>query len=618
MALSVASRRAQRGVALLAMVAVVVMGVAYMLVDRLHAASRFIAVDRAHNAKVLSRAKQALVGWMAINAATDNNPGRLPCPEAVNAIGTDSEGIAAPLVTPSTPNCATVGRLPWRTLGLDKLVDANAEPLWYVVSPGWALQNSSTLLTIYSDSRGNMVIDGQAAPNEVVAMIIAPGPAMNVQAATGCTARAQARAAATPAMDPLDYIECFNTATPAFSTTGPATSFNDQVVRVTVGDLVPALEAAIADRAQREIAPALRAVYTSAQYSGIPSSSPLYPYATPFTNPGNSSYVGAAGTYQGLLPFNQTQGCVVGTDPRCQLLTITGNPRPPSNGSIYSISCSTASTERLCWGRYSEDSVNPSLPIYLEMNATFRDVAMGLRALDANLITRVHIEATNKNGSEPWVQLLPTNLNVSAIRMNSGSYTYPDGVTPPGGSVTITFGATLPNIDSKGWGWEADFRMWIERTAIGDHALLNPTHASLGWFVRNEWFRLLYYAAAQDNTAAGLPTLGCSSSTCLRINDPATRNIRALLILAGRSLTNPAGRPNAILSDYVEFQNADLGTLYEQRPMRMSKVAVSTPFYAPWNDRVVLVDWDSASPPNAVQVVDPANLTALRVAAARP
>ena len=166
--------------ALLGLLAIAVMVFAYVLTSRLNAASRFVGVDRDSNAQVLSQAKRALIGWMAINASTDNNPGRLPCPEAVNAIGTSSEGISAPLVAPSTPNCATVGRLPWRTLGLNKLVDAASEPLWYAVSPGWRLQNSSTLLGIYADSLGAMVVDGQAAPNEVVALIITPGPAMNV------------------------------------------------------------------------------------------------------------------------------------------------------------------------------------------------------------------------------------------------------------------------------------------------------------------------------------------------------------------------------------------------------------------------------------------------------
>jgi hypothetical protein len=77
-----ASRRAQRGAALIGLVAVAVMVFAYVLTSRLNAASQFVGVNREHNAQVLAQAKQALIGWMALNAAgTDANPGRLPCPE---------------------------------------------------------------------------------------------------------------------------------------------------------------------------------------------------------------------------------------------------------------------------------------------------------------------------------------------------------------------------------------------------------------------------------------------------------------------------------------------------------------------------------------------------------
>jgi hypothetical protein len=593
--------------ALLGLLAVAVMVFAYVLTSRLNAASQFVGIDREHNAKVLAQAKQALIGWMAISAATDNNPGRLPCPEAVNAIGTDSEGISAPLITPSTPNCATVGRLPWRTLGLSKLVDAASEPLWYAVSPGWALQNSSTLLSINSDSQGAMVVDGQPAPNEVVALIIAPGPAMNVQAAGGCTAQAQTRAAPAPAMNPANYIECFNAATPAFSTTGPAASFNDQVVRVTVADLVPALEAAIAERMQREIAPALRGVYTSSIYAGIPASTPLYPYAAPWANPGpgsgTSDYRGVAGTYNGLLPFNQTQGCNPATDPRCTTTLVawsSGTPPPAYKtggvGTIETQSCTWQSGGSVanCEGEYKEDSSNPSgAGILIEMTATINNVAMGLRRIDW---TKAQVVARN-DSPDPWEQV---TLEPSSP---------PDTVMNTDGSVTVKFRARLPNIDAKGWSTWARYRISLDRAVIGDHFLLDPATSGPGaatsWFVRNAWYRTTYYATVRRNTAVALSTLGCTDSVdpnvgCMSFNGSSTRNIRALLVLAGRSLSNPAGRPNAVLADYVEYQNCnwtgsvcDPQALYEQRPMRASRIAISA-LNAPWNDRVVLVDWNGS------------------------
>ncbi|HEX9181729.1 MAG TPA: hypothetical protein VF876_00595, partial [Burkholderiales bacterium] len=305
MARSLASPRAQRGVALLGLLAVAVMVLGSVLASRLNAASQFVAVNLDENARALAKAKQALIGWMAVNAASnDANPGRLPCPEAPAYYGDPTqEGIAAPSCT-----LPAVGRLPWRTLGLDRLVDAASEPLWYVVSPGWALPNVASTLTINSDSVGQLTLDG----DEAVALVIAPGPVLAAQAGTGCTAWNQARPAS-GAPDLRNYLECENATSPAdasFVSRRTGVRFNDQVLRISAAELIPSLEAAIADRMQRQIAPSMRsAAYTSAVYSGLPGGSPaprLFPYPRPFEDPTASSYLGVSGSInpQGLLPFN--------------------------------------------------------------------------------------------------------------------------------------------------------------------------------------------------------------------------------------------------------------------------------------------------------------------------
>jgi hypothetical protein len=370
---------------------------AYVLTSRLNAASRFVGIDREHNARVLNRAKQALIGYMAQQAALagENNPGHLPCPEAPANFGTANEGIEASF-------CAApaVGRLPWRTLGLERLVDAAGEPLWYAVSTGWHRPNSTDTLTINSDSIGQLALDGVA--NDAVALIIAPGAVLSVQAGAGCTAWTQARPVA-GAPDLRNYLECGNT-TANYLTGSPGNTFNDQVLRVTAADVMPALEAAIADRMQREIAPVLRTVYTSSEYTGIPSSSPLYPYAAPFANPGTANFQGTAGTYQGLLPFSQTQGCNPATDARCTTTLVNWSSGTPPTayktggfGSIYSQSCSwqSSGTVALCSGRYDEDPGNQSGPgMVIAMTATINNVAMGLRFLDT---TKATIEAENND-----------------------------------------------------------------------------------------------------------------------------------------------------------------------------------------------------------------------------
>jgi hypothetical protein len=87
---------------------------------------------------------------------------------------------------------------------------------------------------------------------------------------------------------------------------------------------------------------------------------------------------------------------------------------------------------------------------------------------------------------------------------------------------------------------------------------------------------------------------------------------RSLRVLAARILPGQTRRSAGAL-DYVEFQNGDLGTLYEQRPVRGRGMAPNA--NAPWNDRVVLVDWNSALQA-PVQVID-ANIPTVPVNVAR-
>ncbi len=595
MALRAASRRAQRGIALLGLLAVAVMVFAYVLTSRLNIASRFVGIDSEHNAMVLSQARQALVGYMAQQAAFagENNPGHLPCPEAPANFGTPNEGIEAPF-------CAVpaVGRLPWRTLGLDKLVDSAGEPLWYAVSNGWHRPNSGTYLTLNPDSPGQLTVDGAA--NDAVALIIAPGPAIIVQAGGGCAAWVQNRPAA-GAPDLRNYLECGN-ATGNFVTSAPGNTFNDQVLRVRTAQVMPALEAAIAVRTQREIAPALRGAAfvldSNSPRRWVTSSSnpPIYPYAAPFADPTTSNFRGALSTYQGLLPFNQAQSFVAYQATPADAVETLGF------GYIMFQTCSWETADaRLCAGRYHESDTDPTKPIRIEMTATFTNVAMGLRVLDA---TNLQVQARDDTSSGPWVDLTPSYQ----AEMNDGS-----AGGKPRGSVTIRFWATLPNIDAMGWATQADFRIRVDRALIADHFLLDPSTSGPGaatsWFVRNEWYRNFYYAVAQNNTANVLPSVGgctLASSNCLRFVDPALandRNIRVLLVLAGRGLDTQT-RPSNSLANYLEYLNADGDTAYEQRPMRMSKAAIPA-LNAPWNDRVILVDGfpDPYTPPFPLAVL---------------
>jgi hypothetical protein len=582
-------RRLQRGAALLLLLAVLVLGASWFLVSRLDAiAGIFTASDRNHNALVLSQAKQALIGYVAMNAAQsgENNPGRFPCPEGAALVGTSVEGISAPYVgPPNAPTCATVGRLPWRTLGLDKLVDSSAEPLWYVVSPGWQLVTSTTSLTINSNTIGQLNVDAQA--NAAVALIIAPGAAMNVAASAGCTARNQVRSAPSPTIDARDYIECFNTGTSTFATTGPTTSFNDQVVRITVADVMPAIEAAIASRVEREIAPLLRGVYAGANWgTNISATNPVYPFAAPFADPSlTASYQGnsascAGGVCKGLLPvtFSNAPGtstpCAPSAGSPCDPTFVrwVSPPAPVFNrtggATLRSpATCSVLPASVDCTISASGPLLGLPAPMSFTLAATASNVGMAMRKFDWTV---------------PMTGIDPGSSG-SAVMASDGSarVTLSGNITFSGGNLITDLLCALLGIAC----YQTTISMPI--TLLADHPVLNSTDPVTGWFMRNEWYRVLYYAAAQATTPAALPAApACVPGTnCVTVSNltPAN-NKRAILILTGRSI-NGTPRPSGTLANYLEFGNA--AGNFERQPV---STAVDAAVKKPFNDRVVVVD----------------------------
>jgi hypothetical protein len=537
----------ERGAALLAMLAVIMLVGSWFLVSKLNAESGMAqAAYKARNAEVLLRAKRALIGYVAAQAvkAGENRPGAFPCPEAAADFNNAaSEGtISYPCTLPK------VGRFPWKSLGLEKLVDASGEPLWYVVSAGWA--GAGTVIN--SNSVGQLTVDGVA--NDSVALIIAPGPAFNVQAATGCNAINQTRpAAGTP--DWRNYLECDNATYPTpdatFVTAGPSASFNDQVIRITVADIMPALEAAIANRIEREILPALKAVYTPAAW-GFSGSNPVLPFAAPFASPGSgagtSDYRGASGSYAGLLPFNQTQGCTESaSDPRCTTATTGGtaflvfsksgaDTTVAGSGSVRTSStCVWQSTVYVCTGEYNAPSISVSASVRVT------NVAMGLRAMDYSKITCTAVDDVGAG-----IPMQNVTCSASVALQSDGS-----------AILTVTT-AALPDVAGSGWGTYANYKINVDRAAFGDHVLLSTTDGTTGWFARNEWYRLLYYTVAASNAAPRLPSeRSCATAgDCPTVTSSAgTSSASALLVLAGRAL-NGRPRPSSTLTDYFEFGNA--------------------------------------------------------------
>ena len=583
----------ERGAALLALVAAIMLAASWLLVRQLNAESGGVdAARKNRNAEVLNRAKQALIGYVAAQAAksAEDNPGALPCPENPgdfnSAIGNDGK---------TGSGCGTslkVGRFPWRTIGTDKLVDATGEPLWYVVSTSWGVPTAGNSV-INSNSTGQLTVDGVA--NDSVALIIAPGPAFNVVASgASCAAISQTRPTA-GAPDWRNYLECENATYPTpdatFVTKGPSGSFNDQVVKITAAEVLPAIEAAIASRIEREIVPNLKSVYAASTWAtNLSAANPLFPYPASFGNPTTSSYHGTAGQSAGLLPFFQTQGCNPATDPRCTTATTGGSAFlvfSKNGADTYTplidllnllnlgwirtqSTCGWSAQTYVCTGEYQ------AFPIAVTLRLRVTNVAMGLRTFDASKITCTAVD--DAGGGIPSQNIGCASTSV-ALQTDGSAI------------VTVTTNWT-PSIVLSGWGTYANYVISFDRAVFGDHALLDSTTTgagATGWFIRNKWHELTYYVVASGFTPAVLPAAPACSDvavvTCLTItNLTPTSKQRAILILAGRSI-NGSARPSATLADYLEFGNAT-ATYERQSVSRATNAALKSPF----NDRIVVID----------------------------
>jgi hypothetical protein len=198
----------------------------------------------------LAQAKQALISRAASDA---NHPGSLPCPDAVtNIAGTNvpNDGIADLLAGANCPS--HIGRLPWRTLGLPDLRDADGERLWYLVAP--AYQDSPAKIINPGTSgqiTGHECIGNQAAqqawPCDNPKLVAAPWVA--VVFSPGRLLSAQLRDS-NHANDVAQFLESYNAADPWRLRIAAGEDHNDRIAPVTTEDIFAAVERRVAGELQ--------------------------------------------------------------------------------------------------------------------------------------------------------------------------------------------------------------------------------------------------------------------------------------------------------------------------------------------------------------------------------
>ena len=216
------ARRRQRGMVLVAALAMTLLAGTGALLARLDGASPGRAREAAATARALADARRAIIAWSVGAGLTGGGeahvPGVLPFPDR----NTDAGGYdgTADCVTTGLSDHHLIGRLAWageaspcpdRALGVE-LRDGSGEPLWYAVSQnlvnhrGGALPDPPINPGLLDgtpafpwirliDADGSVVTGSDGDPLEVAAVIIAPGPPVAGQTRAG------------PAPDPRHYLD---------------------------------------------------------------------------------------------------------------------------------------------------------------------------------------------------------------------------------------------------------------------------------------------------------------------------------------------------------------------------------------------------------------------------
>lgn len=231
----------QRGAALIITVVLVAAGIAIVAAGLANEVTRS-QQSELNTGLTLAQAKDALI---ARAVAHPTHPGALPCPD------TDNDGEENAPVAGACPSY--IGRLPWRTLGIDDLRDENGERLWYALSPNFRDAGS---VQINSDAKGDRIVySGSSALTltaQAVAVIFAPGAALGGQVRASTMAIcANTGTSIARSLCAVNYLESIATADNAsasgpYISARPGASFNDRLIVLRTADLMPLVERRVA------------------------------------------------------------------------------------------------------------------------------------------------------------------------------------------------------------------------------------------------------------------------------------------------------------------------------------------------------------------------------------
>jgi hypothetical protein len=500
--------------------AMLLAGVLWFAVDALSKAARTDYEKEIRTGAALQAGKEALLAYIAQYAArsTTSEPGQLPCPESLNYYLAGTEGQSSTSCSNATE---VAGRLPWRTLGIDQLRDGYGEPLWLVVSRGFRSPpiNFATV--------GKISYNGTA--DAAVALVIAPGRAVNTVDASGTPTApcAKVNQAATNRNDntvnplnPALFLECGNS-TGAYGNPGNMTGWspwsNDRVLAITAKEWADAIAPALADRLQRQVAPALedwRNVQSLSNWSRR-----FLPYASTFGDPATNDFCGNYGVREGLPPVASRTSAACST-------SWTGGAVAPLLGLLPVGSCTSGATAMTC--TYTGLATLAGV-FGARITATAPLVASSFR----DAITAANITTAGGATVSNFSLTLSPATGDAALSFDVGRTGL---VSLSLASITVT----VPNVP--------------------DAAILSD--ARMAWFVDNNWGRHTYYAlseAASVNPGAS----ACPGAACLSVDGTADK--RLVLAMMGPRAVGAQAQPSSVATDYLESHATSTTTYTSDR-----------------------------------------------------
>jgi hypothetical protein len=538
------SRRAQRGLAMILAVVVIVTGATVFTVRSFNAAST--KADRIRvTQEALARAKAALVAYAIADA---NRPGELPCPDV------NDDGWSLPPATEdySGAGCVSlIGRLPWATLGLPDLRDGYGERLWYAVSGDFYANGTVALNSDTAYRTGNVSLNmtGTQPAANLIAVIMSAGPALRrangvsqTRGCTGGTCDATLKCTSSPATavakcNPVNYLDIVGGVDNALAGVNyvaaeETDTFNDRLMPVYSDDVMTLVER----RAGREIAGYLRTHFDN--WANPPASpnttfTPLtfkgfYPWAGTFNNPSVVS-AGVSGTTNGLLPMSAASVTLSNVNATLGTCTLAGDQR--------SVSCVAT---LLC--------IPPFLTFSCALGITGQVNNVGTAFIDPPSSSLVTITGLTLGGFSTNWSLDSTNQRLY-FSFDAGSFIAL-------GVATITISAP----QASSW-------------------------TTSSWLATNNWNQVSYYALTSRYALTGANTCpSVTPSLCLGLRSNGTTlgtdNKQAVVITTGRPLTlltptaqaqpRPSGA-SANLANYVERENqSPTDLVFEQQSMRTS------------------------------------------------